>query len=152
MQPYRGRARPAVVNEGDGALAEIFHVASRVGRVINQRGWFILFVPQENRSRRGLVGNRLTADLDAVIRDGRFFLGRRSSGCFYGLISWFGIFVLRARTRGNRGHGQGQRQQHAQVFHTDHRFSPRNNSYFVVDKGEILPVYAEPWTILFDGR
>src|SRR5439155_15159353 len=99
--------RPAVVNEGDGALAQILLATSRIGGVIDQRGWFVLFVLQENRRRRGLVRNRLATDLDTVIRDGRFFLGWRSSDCFTGLISGLGISVLRAHPGANRSHGQG---------------------------------------------
>ena len=156
MQPHRGRARPAVVNERNGALAQILHVAARVGGVIDQRGWFVLFVLQENRCRSRLVGNRLAAKLDDVICDRRFFLGRGSGGGFGGFLRRFGILVLCARSRGDRGHGQSKRQQHAQVFHADHRFSPRNK---LVSRGSIklrfylfIRIHAEPGTILFDGR
>src|SRR5260370_34111205 len=83
---HRGRPRPAVVNECDGALARILYVAARVSGVIDQRGWFVLFVLQENRRRSRLVGNRLAAKLDDVIGDGRFFLGRGSSGGFGGVL------------------------------------------------------------------
>ena len=105
VQPYGGRARAAVVDERDGALAEILHVAACVSGVIEQRSGFILFIFQENGCCGRFIGNVLAADLNAVIGDGRFFFGRRGGGSIGGLVGRFGILILRARCRSDRGHG-----------------------------------------------
>jgi len=109
VQPYGGRARTAVVNERDGALAQILNVAARVGGVIDQRSRFILsffkrWLP------RSLCRDVLAADFDVVLSDGRFFFWWRSGGGFGGLVGRFGIFILPACCCGSRGEGQGKRK------------------------------------------
>src|SRR4029077_21019830 len=120
----------AVVNEGDGALAQVLHVAAGGGGGIEQRGWFVLFIFQEDRRRGRFVGNRLPADFDAVFGDRGFFLGGRSRSSFGWLLGRFDIFFLRVNRRAKCGHGQSERQQGGQVFHTDHHSSPRNKLVF----------------------
>src|SRR5437899_875918 len=146
VQPYRRRTRTAVINERDGALAEILHLAARVSSVIDQRGRLIFFVFQENRCRGCLVGNGLAGNLDAVVGDGRFLLGRSGRRGFGGLVGRLGIFILCASDCGNRGDGQGKRQQHAQVFHTNHLSLLGTDWYLVIGEAEILPVSVKPRT------
>jgi len=109
--PYGGRARTAVVNERDGALAQILNVAARVGGVCNRPAQSVHpFRFQENGCRGRFVGNVLAADFDVVLSDGRFFFWWRSGGGFGGLVGRFGIFILPACCCGSRGDGQGKRK------------------------------------------
>ncbi len=82
VQPDGGGAGAAVVDEGDGALAEILHVAAGVGGGINQRGGFAFVVFQERGRGGGFVGDGLTVDVDGVVGGPGFFLGRIGLGGF----------------------------------------------------------------------
>ena len=76
MQPHGRGAGAAVVEERNGTRAQIFHVAARVRRGVQQSGGLAFFVFEQRRAGGGFVRNRLPADLDGVIGHGRFFLGR----------------------------------------------------------------------------
>src|SRR5277367_3340210 len=76
VQPDGSGAGAAVVDEGDGALGEIFGVAARVGGGIDQRGGLAFFVFEESGGGGGFVGDGLVVDFNGVVAGPGFFLGR----------------------------------------------------------------------------
>src|SRR5690242_1860700 len=120
VQPDGSRTGAAVINERDGALGKIFDVGTDVGREEEQGFGLVLFVFEEQAADGGLVRNGLTADLDGVVGDGRFFLWRGRGG-FGGLFGRLRFFLLgqtdyggeREQTSGSAQQGQTSGRAHS---------------------------------------
>jgi len=117
VQPDGRRARAAIVEEGQGTLANVFDVAARVSGVVDERLVFVFVVFEEDRAGGGFVGDRLAGDFDGVIGNGRLFLGgfgRLFSGFFRGL----GFFFLRegSRKRNREYQGGGAEKTRPEMF------------------------------------
>ena len=96
VQPDGSRAGAAVVDEGDGALADVLDVAARVSGGIHQRGWLAFVVFQQCGGGGGFVGDGLAADVSGVVSGPGFFFGRVGVGgfCVAALASAAGLASL----------------------------------------------------------
>jgi hypothetical protein len=80
VQPDGGGAWAAVVDEGDGALKQIFRVGTGVSGVVDERGRLFFFVFEQDGGGGGFVGNGLRANFYGVIGYGSFHFGGRRRG------------------------------------------------------------------------
>jgi len=106
VEPDGRGAGATVIDEGDGAAAEIFYIAADVGDGENGGGGFAFFVLEQSGGSGGLVGNRLAADADGVIGGERFFFGRGGVGGRFGVSAGLGFGGLRVFLRFLRRDGK----------------------------------------------